>query len=889
MNKGTTLLKLSLMSIFIVIAVASFSFADVSHHTTYGTSPANDTYTTKTNDTLIFVYNHTGVFADKPTCQLFLDNTVVDTKMDVDAHAIMNVTSNIAFTEGKRQWFVRCVNATLTETSVTRTFYADYTAPTITMNSPVDKYNSSSATVVFSVTIIDNVNSTNVTLYVDGIINTTIFNVVNNTATPISVVGFVEGDHNWNVTAVDNAGNPSGNAVNRTFIVDLTAPATVDIATINDTNTSTAAPNIVYNFTDALSTVATCTIYYNGASNVVVTGVVNNTPKTTALVAPVVKYRAPYYIECADSAGNKLNSTTYNITIDPVNPTVTLPSGPVDAKNFSVSGVKQINFTITDNIAQTGWLNATLYINGVVNETNITITNNTLGYFSPNSGEGAHNWYINAYDGAGNNRSTVTRTYWIDLTAPASVTINTAANKVFNTTTPTIAFTGIDAVSTILNCSITVDGTLNTQNINVINNTEKNVTLTTLVNKYNTSYYVTCKDNSGLSLNSSILNMTIDSVAPSVTINPSSPVSGYNYSSASPSMDINFTVTDNINQVGWLNASIWFKGVLNKTLLVITNNTPANITMFNIEDGTHSWFVDVMDSAGNNKSSTPRTVFVDSTPPALSSVLNINVSNPTGENMTGYVNYTVTDAGLTIDKCWMKIIQSDGTALFGNGLAIRNATGEKITACYFSFVAANVTAEGQFNIELSANDTFGNSVSTNYTGWTKATLTANTWNHLSSSITTNFQLTGNLSFHITHVSLWSNLLSTYTSYVKGLSANATTNINESQAIYVYTNKTVVLLRFTPTTPAVTTLVMYPGWNQIGLYNNTINLEQACDHTVTNATVTANITYVSTYRANESKYYTHRCGYTYYATVGIPRGTGIWTNMDAQATIIMTKP
>ncbi len=101
----------------------SFSFFGVSsiepaHHTVYLVAPANNSYTSQNNNSLQFVYNHTGTLSGVVNCTLRLDGSAVNYTESVAADTNTAVYSNQTIAEGAHNWWVNCTNGTDTESSV---------------------------------------------------------------------------------------------------------------------------------------------------------------------------------------------------------------------------------------------------------------------------------------------------------------------------------------------------------------------------------------------------------------------------------------------------------------------------------------------------------------------------------------------------------------------------------------------------------------------------------------------------------------------------------------------------------------------------------------------------------------------------------------------------
>jgi PGF-pre-PGF domain-containing protein len=135
----------------------------------------------------------------------------------------LNITVNNISNGRDYKWAVWC-NDTLGNSSWAgnRTFAVDTVAPTTTLISPANDYNSSSRSITFSCSASDNLNLANITLYGNWtgswIANQTNSSPRNNTATTFTKI-INNGRYAWNCRACDNSNNCAFAASNRTFNV----------------------------------------------------------------------------------------------------------------------------------------------------------------------------------------------------------------------------------------------------------------------------------------------------------------------------------------------------------------------------------------------------------------------------------------------------------------------------------------------------------------------------------------------------------------------------------------------------------------------------------------------------------------------------------------------
>ncbi|MBU2562434.1 MAG: hypothetical protein KKF68_02115, partial [Nanoarchaeota archaeon] len=167
----------------------------------------------------------------------------------------------------------------------------------------------------------------------------------------------------------------------------------------------------------------------------------------------------------------------------------------------------------------------------------------------------------------------------------------------------------------------------------------------------------------------------------SPVINIAFPVN--NSYSSDVNIDVNYTVSDNLDEVD----SCWYS---NDTYLV--NTTLANcinITDVVWSEGQHNVTIWANDTAGNENNS--RVTFtIDTTPPE------INISYPSNNSysseVTLNVNYTKSDSSSGVDSCWY----SNDT--YSSNITLANCIN----------ITDVVWSEGQHNVTIWANDTAGN-------------------------------------------------------------------------------------------------------------------------------------------------------------------------------------
>jgi len=109
---------------------------------------------------------------------------------------------------------------------------------------------------------------------------------------------------------------------------------------------------------------------------------------------------------------------TFNQT---VSPPVVLLNSPVDTFNSTSSTVV---FNVSVNVSDTLTLiNVSLFLDGVINETNTSGFTNTEYIFTKTFGDGNHNWSIIAYNNLSQNTTSATRIFSVDTTPGIIITV----------------------------------------------------------------------------------------------------------------------------------------------------------------------------------------------------------------------------------------------------------------------------------------------------------------------------------------------------------------------------------------------------------------------------------------------------------------------------------
>jgi len=575
-------------------------------------SPAPDLYTNSTS--LTFSFTETDNMAPTANCTLRIDNAANQTNATV-ANNTLTSFSVSSLSQGTHNWTVSCLDlASNNGTAAARNFTVDTTQPTVSITSPAGDSFTNSRTIAITGTSTDtNLNYTNISIYQ----GTTLISSTTNSSAAWSTSLSVGADGTYNITATayDKAGNSNSTTVQN---------ITVDTANPSISINSPASSSFLKSRTISINLTASDTnLDYTNISAVNSTGAVVNSTTNSSSGTYTVQLTVPvdgtYNITATahDKAGNYNSSTTSNVVVDTVVPSVSIQSPTSGAYN---STSVDLNYTATDS--RSGVANCSYKVDSGSVVPEPTCQNVTLSGLS----QGNHAVTVYSTDNAGNTNSTSVL-FSVD-SLPPSVSIQSPTSGYHNTSSIDLNYTATDSGTGVENCSYRLDG-----DPIVPEPSCDNAVLTDLsegahtVTVYSTDY--------AGNTNSSSVSFTVDTIQPSVSIQ--SPSGTYN----STSVDLNYTATD--SGTGVANCSYRLDSGS-----VVPEPTCQNVTLSGLSQGNHAVTVYATDRAGNTKSSSG-LFSIDSVPPSIS------IDSPT--NGTYYssssvgLNYSVADSGSGVENC----------------------------------------------------------------------------------------------------------------------------------------------------------------------------------------------------------------------------------------------
>ena len=377
------------------------------------------------------------------------------------------------------------------------------------------------------------------------------------------------------------------------FILNIPSNVYLNLP-VNNSNFTTlnsfAEINFNFSFIDDNST-NNCSIYIDDVLNQTNETTQNNT--ITNFAVNVSGGTHTWLVNCSDGQYETMSETRNFTVLQNLPPSVSL-NLPANNTQINNTNTVTLNFMAIDDLNTT--LSCDLYVNGLYNQTDSGVINNTLANFTIPVILGAYNWSVNCTDGYSSNVSE-TWYFTVNDTLPPSITLNypSNGNSTFSNNT-NFNWTATDNYYATLTCNLTLDSLVNVSNIIVTSGTPANQTVAGIALGLHW-WNVTCWDGSGNINISSTWNFTIiQNYPPTVYLNNPPDNATIN----NKTVLFNFTVIDNLSST--LNCSIYIDGNLNKTNETTQNNTP---TIFKINlTGTHNWSVNCSDGSLTNISET---------------------------------------------------------------------------------------------------------------------------------------------------------------------------------------------------------------------------------------------------------------------------------------------
>jgi|GEM_PF-963978 len=665
---------------------------------TLDTTPPNVTINTPynnqnlTNNNVTFMFNVTDNLASNLTCNLTVNGSVVWN--NISANNRSNVSRSQLMHDGNYNWSATCWDNANNTNAYNLINFTVEAPPNITLNFPYNGYRTNNQNITFNYTPADGYGIANCSLFIDGVQDSyslLISNNYPNYLNPLSNIS--EGEHNWSIYCYDNP--PDSNSAMssyRNFTIDISPP--VINLTYPGPGSYINNNNVTFNWTatDYPGTTVICNLTVDGVINQ--TGI-NKTSGSAFNVTLLNMSSTIHYwnVTCADDLNTSNTSETRNFTVN--QPDLYIDSSRISFNNTNPDLYQ--NITIRVNVSNIGGVPANnvlvdFWDNGMpdtgtyIGNFTATVSNNASLFFNTtwNITPGYHTIYVlvdpnNAIDELNETNNNATN----NISALVSNITYPPNNTLTNNNTPMIIFNVTDYTSNNITYKIYVDGSFNSQTANVTSGTNTSINLNTLSDGIHL-IKVQATDTLGRSKNSTMLNITIDTTAPTahfITIN------GTWFNTSTP--NLTFNITDSISANS--NFNIYVNGTFDQSGS-IANNTNTSIVLSGYPDSMYNITIQSTDQATNSRNNSI-IIYIDTQQP------NINLTSPNNtqliNNDTVIFNFTATDNLASYLMCNLTI--SNGMYAYNinatNG-AYRNITKTGfVTGTYFW----NVTCIDQAN------------------------------------------------------------------------------------------------------------------------------------------------------------------------------------------------
>jgi len=388
--------------------------------------------------------------ADGETSQWFVMNDTMFRGAGGDiVYSTTNFTANYSN-------YLNSSNFTINQSGIITIYLSDTRAPSVYLEFPENNNITSSISMLFNCSAVDDVGLANITLFIWNSTNGLYYN---NTQSSLNLQNssswtlnsIPQDTYNWTCNGTDLWGNRGANGTNRTFTIDTSATVISLNSPNNRFNTSLQTINFNCSATDSggLSNItifiwnSSYSLFYNKT-----TAILNNDNSTNWTLSNIPEGRYNWTCNASDASGNNGFTVNYTFTVDYTPPSLIQLVSPqnnlataLQTLSFNCSGVDNFylsNFTLTIwNSTQELFFNSTRAATGASNYSNWTVSS-----FS----EGVYNWTCNVSDNVGNGRVNGTnRTFTIDMSA-TTVVLNSPEND-YSISSTTVQFncSGIDS------------------------------------------------------------------------------------------------------------------------------------------------------------------------------------------------------------------------------------------------------------------------------------------------------------------------------------------------------------------------------------------------------------------------------------------------------------
>ena len=457
------------------------------------------------------------------------------------------------------------------------------------------------------------------------------------------------------------------------------APKVTLTSPINTSNLTSSSVDFIATVTDDLK-VSNVTLYFDGVANGTDTSNVNGSYTFSRTVSEGIHNWSILAVD-NQSIENQSETRTLNYTRPPI--LVTLTS-PADTENLTSAKADFIS-SVTDSI---GVENVSLYLDGILNETNTSGVNGSYT-FSKVISEGAHNWSILAYNDGNHLNQSETRTLnytqppiYIDLNSPTDASTH-------ETPTVNVSCNAYKAEG-VTQLNLTINGVVNKT---VSNSTVgQNLSIDGNINFAEGVYTWSCSAlNLDTSATSSNRIFTVDYADTIFTLfTPENDTTINNYT-----IDFIFNAS-NVNGIN--NFSLYINDTFSESLTDFSATGNYTINKF-LYEGNYTWFIQAVSNLGTITNSTKRTLEILYPTPFIKLITPLNDTNFLVNEITFLVNtsdvFGIGNVSLYIDEI---LTQTNTSGVNGNYTFIEN-----LASGYHIWKVVVYSALGKINISETRN------------------------------------------------------------------------------------------------------------------------------------------------------------------------------------------
>jgi|GEM_PF-1531032 len=553
-------------------------------------SPENESIIDYTNN-VVFEGNATDTFSEIAECELIVNGTIKDTNSNIIRGEVFNLTSFLS--NGHYEWWINCTDEKGWEGSSAKNSLdivsADNDGPVITINYPKEGDYSTSSTINFNYTVEDATGIENCSIFINGSLNDTDYNVENFQNNIFSIEGFEENNYQYYIKCWDNSTNKnSGSSAITNFKVDLNNPYVNLNSPENDTALNYS--NIEFNYYVNDTNLNFCALYTN-ESNSFVEELRNSIPQNNQNNYFNKEIKDGNYIwnvYCEDESGRgSFAQLNYSLEIDTMAPEFQeIQLSHSSPQNYSPSRTYEFNITLKDQNAISFALFENNFSGVMQNETlsennggyNISLTGIAVGNYS-------YRWFAN--DSLSNSNTTEWYDYEIQKREPdLRLYLNGSQSNITIDEQEKVNITAQILEPTESNIELYLNEELiGSQQAEIIDIRQFNIP---------GEYNVTAKFNGNANYTSEDKTLFInvnDVIAPQVEL--TNPENGTQVSTGN--ILLQYIVFDSSNIE---NCSLYINSSLENTDYYIENGTLSSFEI-NVEEAEYIWQVKCTDSAGN--------------------------------------------------------------------------------------------------------------------------------------------------------------------------------------------------------------------------------------------------------------------------------------------------